>query len=90
MENYIQRKYTEYKKKSNISVTMQDFKNPKTLLTLHEHLVGSVVHEIYDHLKSYKHMTYFGCMLFFSRLTDDLIMNGPIHTVTSEGKIITV
>lgn len=75
---YLKQKHEEYQKKIDFRISFEEFSRPKTFIELHEKLVGTVIHEINEQLRCYEHLQYFGCMLFYSRLTDDQITNGPL------------
>ena len=79
MSRYLEQQYEIYKSKSrDLLIPFEEFKRPKTFINFHERLVGTVVKKIDQNLRIYDHIIYFGCMLFFTRLTDQQIKDGPI------------
>lgn len=84
---HLSTKYKEYKEKAGIQIPYDVFMKPKELISFHEENVGTVVNKINNNLSVYPHIIYFGCMLFFTRLTRQLIEDGPIVFKTIAGQV---
>ncbi len=78
MGSYLEKRYKEYKSKVDFHISIEEFKKPNSFINIHENLQGTALRKIDKQLRVYEHIEYFGCMLFFSYLTDDQINNGPV------------
>lgn len=85
MDHPLKDKYEDYKRKVDFKISFEEFKRPKTFLTVHEAMVGTVLNYIDKNLKVYSHIIYFDCMLFFTYLTDQQIKDGPVVYGYAEG-----
>jgi len=69
-------KWEEYKLKTGLNVTLEDFMTPSILRKLHSENIGTVL-EHNENLKIYRHFCHFGLMFFYRQLTRYEIYYGP-------------
>lgn len=86
----LSQKYQEYKERAGTYISYETFMKPSELVEFHERCIGTVVKKIDHNLSIYPHIVHFGCMLFFTRLTEQLIVNGPIVYKTVGGETCAV
>lgn len=76
MDKY-QRRWEEYKIKSRLEISFEEFMRPGLLRRVHITEVGTVLPRLNKNLVIYPHMKHFGLMFFYKRLTARQILNGP-------------
>lgn len=74
----LKEKHQYYENRTGVKIKFEEFSQPKILINFHEGYIGTVLREYNSQLRIYDHVEIYGCMFFFSRLTDNEISNGPV------------